>query len=55
MIGGAPSASAQNAPLKVFPVRGNVYMLSGAGGNITFSVGPDGDLMVDTGLANMSD
>ncbi len=48
-------AQNQAAPLKVFPVRGNVYMLSGAGGNITLSVGPDGILMVDTGLANMSD
>ena len=56
VIGGTLAfAQNQNAPLRVFPVRGNVYMLSGAGGNITFSVGPDGILMVDTGLANMSD
>ena len=48
-------AQTQNPQLRVFPVRGNVYMLSGAGGNITLSVGPDGILMVDTGLANMSD
>jgi len=48
-------AQNQNAQLKVFPVRGNVYMLSGAGGNITLSVGSDGILMVDTGLASMSD
>jgi len=36
-------------------VRGNVYMLSGAGGNITVQSGPDGLLVVDTGLANMQD
>ena len=49
------AAPAANAQLKVLPVRGNVYMLSGAGGNITLSVGTDGILMVDTGLAGMSD
>ena len=44
-----------NAQVHVLPVRGNVYMLVGAGGNITLSVGTDGVLMVDTGLANMAD
>ena len=44
-----------NAEVHVLPVRGNVYMLVGAGGNITLSVGPDGVLMVDTGLPNMTD
>jgi glyoxylase-like metal-dependent hydrolase (beta-lactamase superfamily II) len=41
--------------LQVLPVRGNVYMLLGAGGNITASVGRDGVLMVDAGRAQMSD
>jgi glyoxylase-like metal-dependent hydrolase (beta-lactamase superfamily II) len=36
-------------------VQGNIYMLSGAGGNITVQVGKEGVLVVDTGLANMSD
>jgi glyoxylase-like metal-dependent hydrolase (beta-lactamase superfamily II) len=36
-------------------VQGNVYMLSGAGGNITVQVGKEGVLVVDTGLANMTD
>ena len=36
-------------------VQGNIYMLSGAGGNITLQVGKEGVLIVDTGLANMSD
>jgi cyclase len=38
----------------VLHIRGPIYMLVGAGGNITVSVGRDGVLMVDTGLANMS-
>lgn len=36
-------------------VQGNIYMLVGAGGNITLQVGDDGVLLVDTGLAQMSD
>lgn len=44
-----------NGPVKVLPVRGNVYMLTGAGANITASVGLDGVLMVDTGSAAMTD
>jgi len=36
-------------------VRGNVYMLYGAGGNITVQAGPDGVFVVDTGLPNMGD
>lgn len=43
------------APLRILPIRNNLYMLSGAGGNIALSVGPDGVLMVDTGSAQMSD
>src|SRR5436309_15881272 len=46
----------QNAPstqFEILPIRNNVYMLAGDGGNIALSVGPDGVLMVDTGtLAN---
>jgi len=44
-----------NGEVQILHVRGPIYMLVGAGGNITVSVGPDGVLMVDTGLANMSD
>lgn len=44
-----------NAEVHVLPVQGNVYMLVGAGGNITMQVGKEGVLLVDTGLANMSD
>src|SRR5690349_978486 len=46
--------AAQNAPpaqIEIVPVRGHIYMLAGAGGNITLSVGPDGVLLVDSGFA----
>jgi len=36
------------------PVQGNVYMLVGAGGNITVQVGRDGVLMVDTSYAPLA-
>ena len=40
--------------IRTLQVRANVYMLSGAGGNITVLVGADGVLLVDTGLARMT-
>lgn len=46
-----PAPNAAPAPIEIVPVRGHIYMLAGAGGNITLSVGPDGVLMVDSGLA----
>jgi len=39
--------------LQFLPVRGNLYVLQGAGANITVSIGRDGVLMVDSGLASM--
>ncbi len=39
----------------LLPVQGNISMLVGAGGNITVQAGEDGILLVDTGLATMSD
>ena len=47
--------NSENAELHLLPVQGNIYMLVGAGGNITLSIGKDGILLVDTGLAPMSD
>jgi cyclase len=41
--------------VEVLPVQGNVYMLVGAGGNITVQAGDQGILIVDTGIASMSD
>jgi cyclase len=52
----APTAPAPPpAELHVLPVQGNIYMLVGAGGNITVQSGSDGVLLVDTGLAANSD
>jgi glyoxylase-like metal-dependent hydrolase (beta-lactamase superfamily II) len=51
-----PFVSAQpQGDLDVLPVQGNVYMIAGAGGNITVQIGDMGVLVVDTGLAPMSD
>jgi glyoxylase-like metal-dependent hydrolase (beta-lactamase superfamily II) len=41
--------------VEVLPVRGNVYAIFGAGGNIVVSVGNDGVLLVDAGRAGMTD
>lgn len=41
--------------IEVLPVQGNVYMLAGAGGNVTVQIGEQGVLAVDTGTAPMSD
>jgi len=41
--------------IHVLPVQGNVYMLVGDGGNITVQIGKQGVLLVDTGVAQMSD
>ena len=52
------SVTAQSSPpasLRVLPIRGNVFMIAGAGGNITASIGRDGTLLVDTGAASMTD
>ena len=48
-------AAQPNSQVHIFPVRGDIYMLVGAGANVTISVGQDGVLMVDTGAADMAD
>jgi cyclase len=45
----------QDGVVHILHVRGPIYMLVGAGGNITVSVGEDGVMMVDTGPAGMAD
>ena len=51
-----PQAQASRSPeLELLPVQGNISMLAGAGGNITVQVGRDGVLLVDTGVAAMTD
>jgi cyclase len=41
--------------IEIVHVRGPIYLLGGAGGNITLSAGPDGVLLVDSGPAQMSE
>jgi len=41
--------------IEIVPVRGPIYLLAGAGANITLSVGKDGVFLVDSGNAQMSD
>jgi glyoxylase-like metal-dependent hydrolase (beta-lactamase superfamily II) len=48
------SANAQDE-LGVWPVRDNLYMLVGGGGNTTVQIGPDGILVVDTKLAGVGE
>ena len=48
-------AKPPSSDIRVLPIRGNIYLLSGAGANIVASVGKDGVLLVDTGSAQMAD
>jgi cyclase len=50
-----PQTRPGDSQLEILPVHGSVYMIAGAGGNITASIGKDGVLLVDTGLAAASD
>jgi hypothetical protein len=42
-------------PIHLLPLRGNIYVLTGAGGNITASVGKDGVMLVNTGAPGESE
>jgi cyclase len=44
----------ENVQVEVRPVQGNVYMLVGAGGNVTVQIGSEGVLVVDTQFAPMA-
>lgn len=44
-----------NVVIHTLPVRDNIYMLVGQGGNITVQVGDDGVLLVDTMFAPLSE
>ena len=50
-LGAASRVHSQGAALELLPVRGNVSMLAGAGGNIAVQVGGDGVLLVDSGTS----
>jgi len=51
----AASATDTNAALHVMPLRGNIYVIAGAGANVTVSVGKDGVLLVDAGDESKAD
>jgi cyclase len=52
---GRGTGSVADAQLHLMPVQANIYMLVGAGANITVQVGDGGVLLVDAGLPAMSD
>jgi cyclase len=52
---GKEEQKSKSPELELLPVQGNISMLAGAGGNITVQAGKDGILLVDTGVATMSD
>ena len=45
---------ASRGEIQMLPVQGTVYMLAGAGSNMTVQVGPDAVMVVDTNEAAMS-
>jgi cyclase len=51
----AQTPNLANVEIHALPVQGSVYMLVGAGANITVQVGPDGVLIVDTEFAPLAD
>ena len=53
-LAAALAVAQPNASLQTYAVQGSVHMIAGAGGNIAVQTGPDGILLVDTGLAPMA-
>ena len=51
----ASPQSTTSRDLHVLHVQGQIYMLVGAGGNITVQAGDEGVLVIDTGIADRSD
>src|SRR5262245_20394688 len=52
---GQQNQDLNNAEIHVLPVQGNVYMVVGAGSNITVQVGSDGMLVVDAEYAPLAE
>lgn len=48
-------APAQQPQIQTVKVQGNVYLITGGGGNVVVQVGEQGTLVVDTGLAQTAD
>jgi cyclase len=53
VVAACTTLSAQNPPaeIQILKVQGNVYLLSGGGGNVAVQIGDMGIVVVDTGLA----
>ena len=51
---GAQQQNFDAVQVRVLKAQGNIYMLTGAGGNVTVQAGSDGVLVVDTQFAGMS-
>ncbi len=51
---GSGAGNFDSVQIKTLPVQNNIYMLVGAGGNVTVQVGPQGVLLVDTQYAQVS-
>ena len=51
----AVMARAQQGEIQSIKVQGNVYLLTGGGGNVIVQIGDQGVLVVDTGLAQTAD
>jgi glyoxylase-like metal-dependent hydrolase (beta-lactamase superfamily II) len=56
LLAGIPTLSplAQGASTRVTKVQGDVYLITGAGGNVAMQVGKDGVLLVDSGEGTSS-
>ena len=52
---GAGAQDFSKVEIKVVPVRGNLYMLSGGGGNVGVCTGADGVFMIDDKYAPLTD
>src|ERR1035438_1804277 len=50
-----PFNDSADGNMEVVPLRDNIYLIGGAGSNIVISAGPEGVLMVDSGLAENAD
>src|SRR4249920_1190496 len=48
-------ADANDRSIRALPVRENIYMIVGAGANITVQTGDEGVLVVDTGSGTVND
>ena len=53
--GGDAGGSGAPGAIEVLQIRSNVYMIAGAGGNITVQFGADGAVVVDAGLLEKAD